>query len=55
LHRACYFNRLEIVKSLVKHGAYLELRSGEGLTPLQTAVSRGKVEIVKFLLEEGAI
>ncbi len=55
MHRACYFNRLDIVKVLIKNGASLEHRSGEGLTPLHTAVSRNKAEIVKTLLEEGAI
>jgi ankyrin repeat protein len=54
LHRACYFNRLDIVKVLINAGAKLEHKSMQRITPLQTAVSRNKAEIVRTLLDAGA-
>ena len=34
LHRACYFNRIEIVKLLIDHNADIEARTRNKVTPL---------------------
>lgn len=54
LLRAIYFNKLDVVKYLIKQGADMEVRSADDKTPLLTAISRNKPQIVKVLLENGA-
>ena len=39
---------------MIKAGAQIEHKSMQRLTPLQTAVSRNKAEIVRTLLDAGA-
>ena len=52
--RAVYFNKVEAVKTLIKHGADLEARSMDHKTPLLTAIFRNKHQIVSLLLDAGA-
>lgn len=52
--RACYFNKTETAEILIKHGADLEHRSQQDMTPLITAIFRGKVKIVELLLAHEA-
>ena len=42
LHRACYFNRLEIAQYLIDHGANIEHRSKQDVTPYLIAIMRVK-------------
>ena len=49
-----YFNKTEVVQTLMKHGADLEARCMDDKTPLLTAIFRNKHVIVKMLLEAGA-
>lgn len=50
---ACYRNRIETVRFLIKHGANLESSSQEG-TAILGACYKGQTEIVKELLTAGA-
>lgn len=45
---------LSIVKALIRAGASVEARDGDGFTPLGHAASDGNLEVVAFLLESGA-
>lgn len=54
LHRAAYSNNLEIVKSLIEHGANLEARTEMGWTPLHSAGYWNNVEVVNYLLNNGS-
>jgi ankyrin repeat protein len=49
---ACLFGSLEVVKLLVKAGARVEAQAGQELAGLALAASRGRVEVVKYLVEE---
>ncbi len=54
LHRACRWGHLEIVKTLVTHGARTD--KGDGLynrTPLHYACRGGHKEVVQYLKEVG--
>ncbi|XP_064402010.1 uncharacterized protein LOC135347838 isoform X2 [Halichondria panicea] len=53
LHRACYKGYLEIVKTLVTHGARTYKGGGsENMTPLHWACLGGHKEVVQYLIEE---
>ncbi len=53
LHWACYKGYLEIVKTLVTHGARTDKGDGrDNMTPLHWACLRGHKEIVKYLIQE---
>jgi ankyrin repeat protein len=56
LYTACGFNRIEIVKELIEHGANPDLPEQwfSGHTSLHWAVSLGYDEIIRILLENGA-
>lgn len=48
--------RIELLEFLMKNGANAEVRNQEGLTPLmQAAAAKGKLEIIKCLLANGAL
>ena len=53
LHVACEMKNEnpEVVELLVKHGADIDTRDGDGFTSLQIAAIRGKVNLVKKLVE----
>ena len=55
LHLASSYGGLEGVKCLVENGAQVDAQNEYGRTPLQSAVisKRGKLEVVKFLIENG--
>jgi len=46
--------RLEIVRILIDHGAPLEVRNNNGLTPVAIAVAHGHLDIVMGLVQRGA-
>ncbi|XP_019179286.1 PREDICTED: potassium channel AKT1-like [Ipomoea nil] len=45
---------LELLKDLAKHGGDITLLNSVGTTALHTAISEDNLEIVKFLVEQGA-
>lgn len=49
LHYAASFNRMNAVKALVEHGADTNLRTKEGFTALQLAMTNGFAEVAAFL------
>lgn len=54
LHRACTTGALDCVKYLVEAKANINLLS-KSFTPLQLAIMRGHMEVVKFLVEEAKV
>ncbi len=54
LHHACFSGDLEIVKTILERGSYLEARNITGETPLSIAALYGHTPIVKYLIEKGA-
>ncbi len=53
LHTACYEGYLEIVKTLVTHGARTDKGDGRNnMTPLHCACQGGRIETVKYLIQE---
>ena len=55
LHLASSYGGLEGVKCLIENGAQVDAQNEYGRTPLHIAVmaKRGKLEVVKFLIENG--
>lgn len=54
MHLAIDYDNLELVTILLENRANLEERSFLSLTPLQMAVSKGFIQITKFLIGKGA-
>ena len=56
LHTACYYENIDAVRIILSHDKSLVNYQSEsdGWTPLNDAVLKGNVEIVKLLLENGA-
>lgn len=54
LHGAALNGHIEIVKTLIDHGADVNVIEGQRQTPLHCAARKGKVNVVKFLVEKGA-
>ena len=56
LHTACYYENVEAVKILLAHDkSIVNYQSDvDGWTPIDDAVLKGNIEIVKILLENGA-
>jgi ankyrin repeat protein len=56
LHFAAFFNRLEIARDLVRHGADIAAvaKNPMKVTPLHSAAAAHSREIVRLLLEQGA-
>ena len=54
LHKATWWNNLEMVKLLLQHGADANGNAGKGFLPLGKAIRNDNVEMVKVLLEHGA-
>ena len=44
----------EVVQFLIKNGADVNIKSGDGATPLHSAAFLGRVDVAKLLLENGA-
>uniref|UniRef100_A0A8I3NHN2 Tonsoku-like protein n=2 Tax=Canis lupus familiaris TaxID=9615 RepID=A0A8I3NHN2_CANLF len=55
LHRACIEGRLARVQDLVRQGHPLNPRDYCGWTPLHEACNYGHLDIVRFLLDHGAV
>ncbi len=54
LHNAAGCHELEILRLLLRHGANLEARDSQGLTPLHYATLANTMEPLRLLLEAGA-
>lgn len=54
LHHACYNGHLDIAKLIVKAGAAVDAPAMGNATPLMRAIEISRLDIVYFLLEEGA-
>ena len=54
LQHAAYFGQEEIAAYLIRRGADVNVASGLGWTSLHLAARRGRLEIVKLLVEHGA-
>jgi ankyrin repeat protein len=55
LHAAIHDEQLAVVKWFIKHGADCNTQYSDGQTPLFYAASRGFVDIVRALVEEGGV
>lgn len=53
-HEAVKSGNIDIVKELIKFGAYLNVPGFEYESPLYTAIKYGKFEIAKILLSYGS-
>lgn len=54
LINASFYNRVDIVKLLIKRGANVNAKDSTGNTPLHAAVQESNIEIIRILLENGA-
>lgn len=54
LHRACYNNRLDVVKYLIENNANVCAPTVDGWHPIHCASQWGHVQVVKVLLSSGA-
>ena len=49
---ASFFNNVEGLKTLVKHGANLNLSTSQGITAIQMAAQRNSLDAAKYLIEQ---
>ncbi|MFC0352024.1 ankyrin repeat domain-containing protein [Undibacterium danionis] len=54
LHYAAVVGRLDIVEMLIARFAYIDAETPNKTTPLMLAARRGEINVVKFLIAEGA-
>lgn len=54
LHYAAVVGQLDIVEMLIAHYAYIDAETPNKTTPLMLAARRGEMNVVKFLIAEGA-
>ncbi len=54
LHRAAFWDRLEIAEMLIKHGANVNARDADGDAPLHSSIYKENVELAQLLLKHGA-
>ncbi|XP_076116866.1 uncharacterized protein LOC143084339 [Mytilus galloprovincialis] len=54
LHIACFMGRVDVVKCLLHHNAYINMTKDDGTSPLFYACEVGHGDIVCLLLEKGA-
>jgi ankyrin repeat protein/WD40 repeat protein len=54
LHLASVRGHTDLAKTLVRHGAKVDLQDGDGQLPLHRAANQGNAELVTFLIENGA-
>jgi hypothetical protein len=53
LHAAIWNKQTPVVRHLIQHGADCNTRDSDGQTPLFHAVTRGSLDVVRALVEEG--
>jgi ankyrin repeat protein len=54
LHEAVRHDRFEVAETIIKHGAKLEAKDGDGRTPLHWAAMKGNMRMAELLLNYGA-
>ena len=54
LHEAALHSHVNVIKFLLKHGAYVDPLKRAGWTPLMMACTKPDLEVVKILVENGA-
>ena len=54
LHSASFAGRLQIVRSLLRHGVGVDVRGNRNGTPLRLASESGKYDVIQCLLDHGA-
>jgi len=54
LYIAAQKGHLDVVKTLIEHGARVDAATTDGATPLYIACQNGQIEVVKYLIEKGA-
>ena len=54
LHLTMLFNRADVIRVLLAHGANVDAEDSEGRTPFQIASAKGYDEMMKLLSEHGA-
>ena len=54
LHEACYAGHLDVVQTLLQHGANVATMTKRGYTSLHEASYAGHLEVVQTLLKHGA-
>jgi len=54
LHRAAYYNKVEIAAFLIELGLDVNARDDQGQTPLHWPANYGRVQMVKYLISRGA-
>ncbi|CAM9139030.1 unnamed protein product [Chrysoparadoxa australica] len=54
LHRAAYYDKLDVALCLLDHGAEVDARDPNGQTPLYYAAKAGSVSTLRLLLARGA-
>lgn len=54
LHLASLRGYTDLAKTLVRHGAKIDLQDGDGQLPLHRAANQGNADLVSFLIENGA-
>jgi len=54
LHTAAFYCDIDIVKILVEHGAHVDSVDSEGYTPLFYAAQRNTIDMIQYLLDNGA-
>ncbi len=52
VHVAAFFDNVEGLKTLVKHGANLNLSTSQGITAIQKAAQRNSLDAAKYLIEQ---
>ena len=53
LHEGCYIGNVNCVRMLVEAGALMFVKTKEGQSPLQLAVTAGNFEVAEYLLSKG--
>jgi len=54
MHVAAKWGQLSMIVLLVEKGAYINIQTRDGLTPLHCAARSGYVRVVDYLLENNA-
>lgn len=54
MHIVAESNNIEMLKSLINHGAEFDNSDSSGLTPLALAASKGNVKVLEYLILKGA-